>query len=277
MMIELTVGAERHLNEYLGELRASLADCPSVSIEDVERDVTEHIEKSLSEAPTPADLPALREVLEQLGSPSQWIPVEELSWKRRCRLMLRRGRLASRQALLQLRSGPEDYRLAYLSIATLALAILLIEAEAEPLWSIAFLGLSFIFARASLAAAGTPEALGSQRWLVYPVLVLVYSSLAAGLLLWTLPVALVAALEIDHPIWYEQYPVWIIRGHFFAASIALWWMLLGAICWRWPALVQNTFYPLGAGFRRWHGLLLGIVGLLILIVTMAFGRSMIWD
>jgi hypothetical protein len=284
IMIELTAGAERHLDEYLGELRASLTDCPSVSIEDVERDVMEHIEKSLCEAATPVDLPALREVLELLGSPSQWIPDEELSWKRRGRLTLRRGRLAIRQSLLKLWSGPEDFRLAYLSIATLALALALLAADAEPLWPIAFVALSFILARTSLAAAETPEALGAQRWLVYPVLVLVYLPLAAGLLFWTVPVAVVAGLALDHSMRHEQYPlgphagypVLLIVGYLFVASSALWWTLLGAIGWRWPALVHNTFYPLAGGFRRRHGLLLGIVGLLILVVTLVFGGSVMW-
>ncbi len=283
-MIELTVGAERHLDEYLGKMRASLTGCPSVSVEDVERDVTEHIEKSLSEAPTPVDLPALREVLALLGSPSQWIPEEELSWKRRGRLALGRGRLALRRALSRLWSGPEDFRLAYLSIATLALALPLIEAEPEPLWSITLVALSFILARTSIAAAETPEALGAQRWLVYPVLIMIYLPLAAGLLFWTLwaPVVAVAAGPIlGHPEWNEQYTLgtqagyalWLIVSYVFAVGTALWWMLLGAVCWRWPALIQNTFYPLAARFRGRHGLFFAVVGLLMLIVALVVGLS----
>jgi hypothetical protein len=44
-MIELTDRAHKHLDRYLGEVRASLAACPSVDSVDVERDVREHIDK----------------------------------------------------------------------------------------------------------------------------------------------------------------------------------------------------------------------------------------
>ena len=82
-MIELTDDARKCLDDYLGEMRASLAGCRSVDSLDVERDVMEHIEKSLAEAPSPVESAALEAVLEQLGSPSQWIPEEELSWWRK--------------------------------------------------------------------------------------------------------------------------------------------------------------------------------------------------
>jgi hypothetical protein len=88
-MIELTSPAQKHLDSYLGELRTTLAGCRSVDSFDVERDVMEHIEKSLSEAATPVDLSALSDVLERLGSPSQWIPEEELSWRRKAFVRLR--------------------------------------------------------------------------------------------------------------------------------------------------------------------------------------------
>ena len=286
-MIELTAGAGRHLDEYLGEMRASLAGCPSVSVEDVERDVTEHIDKSLSEAPTPVDLAALRTVLELLGSPSQWIPEEELSWRRRVLLALGRGRLTLRRALSRLWSGPEDYRLAYLSIAALVLAPSLLTTGPDMLWTTLLVALSFILARASLAAAAeTPGVLGAQRWLVYPVLILVYLPLAAGLLFWTLwapVVAVVAGPILGTPGWNEQfawgtqagYALWLIVSYVFAVGTALWWTLLGTICWRWPVLVRNTFHPFAAGFSRRYGLYLGIVGLLLLVAALVFGWSVL--
>ena len=135
-MIELTTRAHKHLDRYLGEVRASLAACPSVDSVDVERDVREHIDKSLSESPKPVDLPDLARVLEQLGSPSQWVTEEELPWRRKLRLRIRR-------IVTRLCSGPEDFRLAYLSIALFALALFTFAAGAAPL-AFFFFGFSFL-------------------------------------------------------------------------------------------------------------------------------------
>ena len=49
-MIELTEAARNCLDQYLSELRVSLAGCPSVSRSEVESDVMQHIETSLAGA-----------------------------------------------------------------------------------------------------------------------------------------------------------------------------------------------------------------------------------
>ena len=268
-MIELTTAAKRCLDDYLGDMRASLDGCPSVDSSDVERDVMEHIEKSLAEAPTPVDSPALCEVLDQLGSPSQWIPEEELSWRRRLRL-------GTRRVLKRLWSGPEDFRLAYLSIGLLAVAGLLLRADPDsPVMMMMCVVVSFLFARAALAADSDHQRLGAQRWLLYPVLILVYFPLALALLLWTVgPVAALADLlewEVDLGRW-GRFPSWIVLSIYLGiTSTVLWWFLLGLATWRWPGLVRNTFYPFANRFRGRHGLLFGAFGLLVLLGALAFG------
>jgi hypothetical protein len=230
---------------------------------DVERDVREHIEKSLCEAPPPVDLPDLTDVLDRLGSPSQWVPDEELSWGRKARVQARR-------VLSRLRSGPEDFRLAYLSIALFALALLTFAAGAAPL---AFFlgGFSFLFARASLAAASTPQELGAQRWLLYPILIVVYLPLALALLLWTVGVTPLADLLHEGVQSLGRFPFEILAIHFAATCTALWWFVLGLVLWRWPGLVRNTFYPFTAGFRGRHGLMLSAFAFLILVVALVLG------
>jgi hypothetical protein len=269
-MIELTADAQKCLDAYLGEMRASLAGCPSVDSSDVERDVMEHIDNSLSEAPTPVDSPALDAVLDQLGSPSQWIPEEELSWGRKLRFEARR-------VLTRLYSGPEDFRLAYLSIGLFALAILLTTADAGSAWVLICVGFSFLFARAALAAESASQQLGAQRWLLYPVLILVYVPLALGLLLWTVgptpPLADLLHGEVE-PL--GRFPFEMLAAHLTVTSTALWWLLLGLVVWRWPALARNTFHPFADGFGGRHGVLLGLVGLLILAVAVVVGALTLW-
>ncbi len=264
-MIALTADAQKCLDAYLGEMRASLRGCPSVDSSDVERDVTEHIEKSLAEAPTPVDSPALRAVLDRLGSPSQWIPEEDLSWRRRLRL-------GTRRLLNRLWSGPEDFRLAYLSIGLFALAILLIAADAGPAWVLICVAFSFLFVRAALAAESASAELRAQRWLLYPVLILVYPPLASALLFWVVvPGANVGDLLRTELGLVGRFPVEILATYSAVTSTALWWFVLGLVLWRWPGLVRNTFYPFASGFRGRHGLVLGGFGFLVLVGALAIG------
>ncbi len=270
-MIELTSTAQKHLDQYLGELRISLSACRSVDTHDVERDVIEHIEKSLSDTPTPVDVPALRGVLWELGSPSQWIPEEELPWRRRLRLRFRR-------ALAQLSSGPEDFRLAYLSIGSLALAGLLVSFDAVAAFPLLCVALSFLFARAALATAGGPERLGGQRWLLYPALLLVYGAILIALLAWPALLAVVLADMLDDTNLHRELdpdfgriPPPVLAAYAATAVGAVWCFLLGLLTWWRPGLVRSTFYPLANGFRRWHGMMLGLAGLVLLVAAVFAG------
>ena len=145
-MAELSDEARHCLDEYLAKVRASLRHCPSVDVADVERDVVEHIEHALAGQTLDVGAAELRTVLQRLGSPSQWVPQEELSRFQR--------------AILALKSGPEDLRLGYLALGLLAGTLL---AAACLNLMLGFGGMvpflllgiavSFLFARAALSAA----------------------------------------------------------------------------------------------------------------------------
>src|SRR5205823_4793560 len=102
------------------------------------RDVRGHIEAELAGQPEPIGAGSLRAVLDRLGSPGTWVPAEELpGWRR---------------VLGRLRSGPEDWRLAYLTLAGSILGPLLFLSgpflwPLEPILMIT----SFLMARATLA------------------------------------------------------------------------------------------------------------------------------
>ena len=145
-MGELTDVARQCLDDYLADVRSSLRQCPSVDAADVERDVVEHIQHALSGTERPVDTPELRDVLRRLGSPSQWVPQEELSRLQR--------------ALLALRTGPEDLRLGYLAFGLLAGTLLAAACLNQNLgfagmlpFLVLGLAANFLLARASLSAA----------------------------------------------------------------------------------------------------------------------------
>lgn len=267
-MIELTDSARRCLDDYLAEVRSSLRHCPSVDVVDVERDVVEHIEHALSGAPVAVDADELRGVLRGLGNPSRWVPQEELSGFQR--------------VISALRSGPEDLRLGYLAFGLLAGTMLVASCLNLALGFGAMLpflllgiGASFLLARATLTVtAGLSQA---ERWLIYPSLILVYVPVTAVMLLWPLPMAIVAEMVLTDPGGPREifarmghYPLGTITAFTLGTLGSLWWAFLSFVAWRWPEVVRDCYAPLADGFRRRRSfLILSVACLLVFLTCMA--------
>src|ERR1700736_1903704 len=107
----LTPDAQQRLEQYLRKVRAALRGYRSVNADDVERDIREHIESELTMEGDAVSVRELEAVLKRLGSPNQWVPQEEFPWWRRF--------------VTRWRTGPEDWRLAYLAFALLVIGVLL--------------------------------------------------------------------------------------------------------------------------------------------------------
>lgn len=101
-MITLSESAERSLQDYLRQARLYLRGSRSVDADEVEKSITEHIENELEGAAEPVSRDVLDAVLKKLGRPQQWVPMEELPWWWKI--------------IFRLRSGPEDWRLAYIPL-----------------------------------------------------------------------------------------------------------------------------------------------------------------
>jgi len=100
-MATLSDDARGHLERYLSQVKLALRGHASVDASEVERDVRAHIDAELNGLPEPVDAARLRQVLDQLGTPHAWVPAEDLpAWRR---------------VFSRIRSGPEDWRLAYLT------------------------------------------------------------------------------------------------------------------------------------------------------------------
>ena len=255
-MVELSEKARKGLDDYLRQVRTYLRWSRSLDRDEVEQNITEHIERELEGATEPVSSSALEGVLARLGSPRQWVPPEALNWW---------GKLT-----LKLRTDSEDWRLAYISFSFLLIGFLLMFLV-SPL-QVVFIAASFITARAALAAAGG-EDLGAQKWLIYPALVIVGAIFAfilfvgpailggiVGRELYELP----AVARGSHMGWFA-FDVSAV-----ALTTALWWMLLGLILCKWPGFVRHLFRPFADGFNRRWALALAGAGLLVLALLGGF-------
>ncbi|MHC4394915.1 MAG: hypothetical protein ACYS1A_04605 [Planctomycetota bacterium] len=263
-MKNLTDTAQNRLDKYLSRARASLHTCTGVDADEVESDIRAHIETELEGTDEPVSLKNLEAVLDRLGSPTQWVPEEEISWWRKI--------------ILRLRTGPEDWRLAYISFALFVLAFLI----GRQAFFVLLLA-SFCISRATLLMTPNPEQLGGQKWLIYPSLLVLYIPLLIMLLILPIiPVVIMAETQTqtlsNHssnlgliPNYYpgsQFYTFWISVGF---AVVGLWWIILGILGCAGSTLLKVIFRPFADNFkRRWAGLLLGI-GILLIIVCLGAG------
>ena len=255
-MVELSENARKGLNDYLRQVRSYLRWSKSVDRSEVEQNITEHIERELEGAPEPVSSSTLDGVLARLGSPRQCVPPETLNWW---------GKL-----ILKLRTDSEDWRLAYISFFFLLIAFVLMFLV-SPL-QVVFYAASFLIARAALATADG-EGLDAQKWLLYPILIIVGVSFASALLAGPGLLAGVISVELHKVEWIRFVGnMGLIPFVISAVTLytSLWWMILGLLAFKWPGLVRHAFYPFADGFNRRCALAVFGAGLLLLFLLAVF-------
>jgi len=171
-MIRWSPEALRVREEYLQEVSRCVSAAGTADPDEVVAELREHIDSELSQVGEPV-LPAdLQDVLARLGEARQWIDEERLAWWRK--------------ALLRVRRGEEDWRLAYASVGMLTAGLIFGWLLGWFVF-VVLLGVSFLCARATVSVHqySLPE---GQKWLVYPTLALVYLALVAAVLA-SLPIA----------------------------------------------------------------------------------------
>jgi len=224
---------------------------------EVLRDLRDHIEKELSGRAQPVSEQDVREVLARLGPPEQVVGDEELSFWRR--LVLRLG------------TGPEDWRLAYVSLGVLVVFV-------GPLGIAA----SFLLSRAAISFAGEPDP-PAKKWLLYPSLLIVYGLIGLVGLLWPAYAlgGLVAELS-DHASLLQKAPSFdkhgpgtvlaILAGG--ALGLSVWWSVLWVAARRRPLLVKGLFRPFADG---WTGRAFGKAVLAIWAVAISLvAACLLW-
>jgi len=255
-MVELSENARKGLDDYLRQVRSYLRWSKSLDREEVEQNISEHIERELEGAPEPVSACTLDGVLARLGSPRQWVPPEAMHWW---------GKL-----ILKLRTDSEDWRLSYISFGFLLVGVLLMFLV-SPLQVVFFAG-SFITARAALAAAG-PGDLGAQKWLLYPILLTVSVAFVLTLFLGPALLAGIIAAELHEVDWVRRDSHMGVIAFVYTATVlvtSLWWMLLGLISCKRPGLIREPLRPFADRFNRRRGPAISGVGLLLLAILAGF-------
>lgn len=253
--LSLTENAQSELDRYLRRVRAALRGHSSVDADEVERDIRGHIDAALAEWPAPVTEIHVRAVLDRLGSPSQWVPADDLPiWQK---------------TLVRLRSGPEDWRLTYATFALLVASPFF-----EGLIGGALFLASVLLSRATLELLdGESEPVGARRWLLYPPLLVTYLGLLATILL--APPVMLATLG-DPTIraeaigWLPE-PFWATLLVLVGVVAGIWWGLLGLALMRRHRAVHAVFWPFAGWFERRHGVRLVYVGFVVMaLATAAF-------
>ncbi len=228
-MMELTADAQRMLDDYLRRADTHLRGASVSDAEEVARELRDHVERELANAPRPVTTRDMEAVLERLGNPADLVPEEDLSWWRR--------------AAKRWSTSPEDWRLAYLSIGIFSLGLLLLGTAGGGL---AILG-SFFVSRAALAVAEDEQDLGGKKWLLYPGLLIVYVPLAILLLGW--PAITLLSTFVARPSDIRDRLVVMGDVHAFYLNLVglglflLYWLALYAIAVHWPKAFPTVFRP----------------------------------
>lgn len=248
-MIDLTPDAKRRFDEYLQRMRVSLRGSRSIEADEVEQNVIEHVEVALAGVPSPVGPERLDTVLEQLGPPERWLPDDE--------------RPIWRKAMDKVMTGPEDWRLAWASLALTLLMVITF-----PIGGVLLLLPAFLLSRAYVALMDERgEPLGARKWLVLPPIVFLMV-LICGAALFAPAAAFGAILSevglrdlgFDYANRYE-------RGRLFLGALAMstgaWWIVLSGVFAMLMRPFRALFLPVTAGLKRGHALVLTIAGAVI--------------
>ena len=91
-MKRLTKAAQWYFDRYIRQMRKYLKQCESVDASEIENDVYGHVERELEEIPEPVSLNEIYTVLDKLGDPSIWLPLEDMTWWEQLKIKFQVGK-----------------------------------------------------------------------------------------------------------------------------------------------------------------------------------------
>jgi hypothetical protein len=248
-MMELTPDARRKFDEYLNRMRYSLHGQRAVEPVEVEQNVVEHVEAALATAPVPVGPDRLSEVLAQLGPPEQWMVEDERSMWRR--------------TVDRFMTGPEDWRLAYLSLAMTFLMVVFL-----PVGGFLLIFPGYLLSRAYFELlSDRGEALGARKWLVLPPVAILMVLLSLGALLG--PAGAIGGVlsEIGLREFGWTWDSRMERTRIFSGMVAIgtgvWWIILSGVFAMLMRPFRFLFLPLTTNLRRGHAIALTIAGVIV--------------
>ena len=250
MTVEYNANAKRIVDDYLHAVRDRLRASESVDAEEVLDELRGHMEKELAELNQPVSESDVNQVLNRLGPPEQVVGEEDMSWWRKM--------------ILHLRRGPEDWRLAYLSIGALIIG--------GPPGLVA----SFMLSRAAVSFEDqlNPPA---KKWLIYPSLIIVYSLIGFLALLWPAFVLFELLVEFgfgkEPLLHHDARVIAVLAGG--ALGLSVWWSPLWGVGRRRPSRVRALLKPFA---EQWTGRTFGklVLGVWVLTITLAAVAILCW-
>lgn len=190
-----------------------------------------------------------------------------------------------RKLVMRLRSGPEDWRLAYIAFGLFMWGLIL--GGFVPIMSIlGFGGIgapsvfwlahpgnliqlgSFIVARAFIAEVEVKDISVGQKWLIYPSLVVVYLLILCIIFINPF-LAIFQAIHVSAPTLSLYFKYLGEYTSIIAFVIGVWWSILGAVIYKWPGLVRAIFRPFADGFKRNWAKRFMFLGLAMVVIMLA--------
>ncbi|HJZ91655.1 MAG TPA: hypothetical protein VKE40_12340 [Gemmataceae bacterium] len=284
MMVRLTPEARAYFDDYLADVRSAVVGHQSLSPDEIEQDVRDHVYSALDGAREPVSAPQVAAVLDRLGPPAQWVADEPRSvWK----YLADKLKPVGHKAVEQIRSLPSDayhvgrglaarvrglkhdWRLAYVTLGLLVLGMVF-----PPL-----LIASYFVARADVALARERgETLGARRWLVYPPLVIVSLVLFLALAAWPIGPAVGLSHQIPRSLWPDAGEIMHVTPravqpvsavYLAVGAVSLWWGLASLLTLRFPGLPGLLFPPFGSRIRRIDALIVLFLSAAVFVVWLA--------
>ena len=268
VMVAYSQEAQSHLERYLRQIKTALQGHASIDADEVERDVLGHIEAELSGQPEPVAASRLLQVLDRLGPPNQWVPIDDYpGWRR---------------PFDAFSSGPGDWRLAFLTFGLFMAGPTLFMGPMI-LWPLPplLMVLSFLIARVTLALLDERgEQVGVRRWLIYPALIVWY--IAFAVVLFGGPVLVIVIFGSDDPAfrsallrWLGE-PVWVRLPLLILLLLGMWWAFLGLLLRRIAGTVRAVFWPFADWFERRHAMRVALMGLFLMGIAGAILGVLMW-
>jgi uncharacterized membrane protein len=265
MQIDFLPSARLRIDEYLHRVRDRLEGTESVDSDEVIDDLRRHIERELADAPQPISEGDVARVLDCLGRPEEIVKDDEVDWWRR--------------TALRLQKGPEEWRLAYLSLLALSLGVVffalsvpvavvadaVVGGDGASEYLLAFgllagllwIATSLLMSRAALTASG-PMLSAEKKWLIHPSLVVSYVVLGGVALFWP-AVAGFALWMAAHPYkdpLFDRDGLGTYSGALASGAVltAFWWTILALAMRRRFGMLRVLFRPFAdnwTGQRTW--------------------------
>ncbi|MEZ5318081.1 MAG: hypothetical protein R2752_11825 [Vicinamibacterales bacterium] len=225
-----TPEAEQRFESYKGRVRRAVAGNPTVDPDDVVQDIQAHVDAELGAASGPVTLGALEQVLETLGSPTQWDDGQ--AGTDREPLGIRARRL-----LRQMQAGlAGDWGLPVLLVVLTVVSLFLMRSV-----GLVLLALAYLTARSLLTRSTVPLGADQRKVILVPIAVVA---------------ALIVGVAVATPLLIMGRPRTVPA----MTGLGVWWILLGLAASREPKRVRAALFPLADWFEPSHGRLLMLFG-----------------